>query len=54
MFAAGATDATALMLPAAPRSLSAKLTCAEAELLQLHPNHVTLNSAPPPPAQECE
>jgi len=54
MFAAGATDPTALTLPAAPRSFSAKLTCAEAELLQLHPDHLTLSSAPPPPAQACE
>ncbi len=54
MFAAGAADPTALVLPAAPRPFSAKLGCAEAELLQLHPSHLTLSSAAPPPAQECE
>ncbi|HVO08506.1 MAG TPA: hypothetical protein VMT83_17065, partial [Burkholderiaceae bacterium] len=53
LFPAAATDPAALALPAAPRPLSAKLSCGEAELLQLHPNHLTLNSAPPPPAQEC-
>lgn len=54
MFAAGATDPAARVLPAAPRALSAALICGEAELLQLHPNHLSLNSAAPPPAQECE
>jgi hypothetical protein len=44
MFASGATDPGALSLPTAPRARVEVLTPAAAELLQLHPSHLTLSS----------
>lgn len=54
LFAAGATDPAELSLPAAPRAFDKKLACDDDELLQLYPDHLTLSTAPPPPAQPCE
>jgi hypothetical protein len=53
MFAAGATDATALSLPTAPRTRAEILTPATTDLLQLHPAHLTLSSVPAPAAGAC-
>ncbi len=52
-FGAGAPDPEALPLPASPRPLAEQLVPAANELLQLHPVHLTLGSAPPPATGEC-
>lgn len=51
--AAGVTEPAAVDLPAAPRALSAQLSCGANRLLQLHSKHLTLNSAAPAPEEEC-
>lgn len=53
LFAAGATDLDALVLPAAPRPLSAVLPCSPHELLQLAAEHLTLTAVDEPSAGEC-
>ena len=40
-------------LPEKARTLATQLTPAASQLLQLHPSHVTLVTAPPPAAGEC-
>jgi hypothetical protein len=53
LFAAGATDPDALVLPASPRPLSAVLPCSPHELLQLATQHLTLTSVAEPSAGVC-
>ena len=53
MFGASQLDPGGIALPAAPRALASQLTPALNQLLQLHPLHTTLTTAPPPPAGEC-
>jgi hypothetical protein len=53
MFGASQLDPAGIALPAAPRALASQLTPALNQLLQLHPLHTTLTTAPPPPAGEC-
>ncbi len=53
LFTASVTDPVTTPLPVAPRALSQQLACAETELLQLYPSHLTLNSAPAAPQEEC-
>jgi hypothetical protein len=53
LFAAGATDVDALVLPPAPRPISAVLACSPQELLQLTAAHLTLSAVDEPSAGEC-
>jgi hypothetical protein len=53
MFGAALLDPEAIALPPSPRTLATQLTPAASQLLQLHPSHVTLVTAPPPAAGEC-
>jgi hypothetical protein len=53
LFAAGATDVDALVLPAAPRLFSPVLPCSPHELLQLAAAHLTLTAIDEPSAGEC-
>lgn len=50
---ASVTEPATVDLPAAPRALSAQLSCGANRLLQLHSKHLTLNSGPPAPQEEC-
>ncbi len=52
-FASGVIDPASLVLPAAPRPRAAQLACAENELLQLLPIHLSLGAAPAPPTGDC-
>jgi hypothetical protein len=53
MFGTTELDPETIVLPASPRTLNTQLTPASNELLQLHTLHLTLTTAPPPPAGEC-
>jgi hypothetical protein len=53
MFGASQLDPLTISLPPAPRALNAQLSPSLLQLLQLHSKHLTLTSAPPPPAGEC-
>jgi hypothetical protein len=53
LFAAGVTDPDTLVLPAAPRSVTAVLPCRPHELLQLAGVHLTVTTVPEPSAGEC-
>ena len=54
LFPAGVTDVETLVLPAAPRTLTAILPCSPHELLQLAPAHLTLTASAEPAAGECQ
>jgi len=52
-FGAGIADPSVLALPAAPRAAAQLLPCGPRELLQLAPQHLTLNAVAEPTAGEC-
>jgi predicted phage baseplate assembly protein len=53
LFAAGIANPEMLILPAAPRPLSAVLPCSPHELLQLATQHLTLTAVAEPSSGEC-
>jgi hypothetical protein len=53
LFPAGVSDPATLTLASAPRPLAAQLVGGDNELLQLHPLHLTLASAPADATEDC-